>query len=65
MFILWQILLFLRIFGFINCGNNNHSNLLNGLINLFKNMNVHTVWTTTCWDTSKATLLYTKIILYY
>lgn len=61
MFTLRHFFLFFTIFGVNNCGNyNDHNNLLNGLINMFKNLSVHTVWTTTCWDTSKANLLYAK-----
>ena len=57
MLILWQFFLFFTIFKVVNSNNNNYSNLLNGLINVFKNMNVHTVSTSTCWDTSKDTLM--------
>lgn len=62
MFTLCQFFLFLTISGVISCENyNSHNNLLNGLLNMFKNMSVHTVSTATCWDASKATLLCMKI----
>lgn len=47
----WKILLLFLTMNAVNCEDKNN-NLLKGIINLFMNMNVHTVWATTCWNTS-------------
>jgi len=59
MFNLRKILLLFLTVNRINCDDkkNEYNDLLNGIINLFMNMSVHTVWATTCWDTSKRLIL--------
>lgn len=51
MFKLWLILLLCSKLYFINCKEN--VNLINGIIKLIKYVNVHSVWTNTCWDKGK------------
>lgn len=51
LFKLLLIVLFIPKIYITNCEGN--VDLINGIIKFIKHINVHSVWTTTCWDISK------------